>query len=251
MANFSFVKNTNGQIHGIWIQNTEHSKNTSVLVTYISMHKEQRGDVMKPTYDQLVKIIVSKNYRVVPNNFDDSGGCFLMFDEELAPGEVKKNSQKEGQSMDDDRLKEMLIKYSKGMVWKCPNCSAILEKKLDPVFNKLFGDITGTNSCKECGNSFSSKDVYSSKYDISLRELKSIAGDNLMQRGIGLLMDTARNKNFHPKPRIEAINVLQKVEGKSIINILKDLSKDQDQEVQKAVREAIELVNKKWWKIWK
>ena len=163
--------------------------------------------------------------------------------------------------MDDATLKRMIIKSSKGMVWQCPNCTAVLEKKgVEPELAELFGSITGTNTCSHCQTSYLRNDVYGGKYDISLDKIRLIAGDKLIDRGINLLINTLADRREASDARLEAIRTLTTIGGKRIIDALKGISKDPDQEVRIAAREALEVLGpninststtKKWWQFWK
>ncbi len=174
-----------------------------------------------------------------------------MFGEDLAPGENSNFDSNEVQHMDDQRLKEMMIKFSKGMIWKCPNCSAIVEKKIDPLLNEVFGSIVGTNTCKECGASFSSQDVYNRKFDITFRELKSIAGEKLIDRGINLMIQILENNQIDTNSRIEALIVLEKIGDSHFTYKIERVTKDQNNELQNAAKKTLERISKKKWQFWK
>lgn len=158
---------------------------------------------------------------------------------------IDQNVQPAYEPIKDDRLIEMLLKWAKDMVWKCPKCNAVLEKKLDPVLNELFGSVSGTNTCNNCETSFLSDDVYGSKYDITIEEFRSISGDKLIDRGVKLIIDIIEDSKRDSNTRIEAIAVVAKIGGKNIIDILKQISKDQNQEVQIAAKKALEKLGKK------
>ena len=87
MADYSFVKDASGQVVGLWLRDTEKSKNRIVILTLLMQHKGRLAELRKPISDDLVNMASSGNYRVVPNNFDHQGGCFVMFGQALAPGE--------------------------------------------------------------------------------------------------------------------------------------------------------------------
>jgi ribosomal protein L37AE/L43A len=60
---------------------------------------------------------------------------------------------------------------STSQLWKCPNCGNILEKGADVDVMNLLGPskLVGIATCDSCGATFSQKDVYSGKYDISVK----------------------------------------------------------------------------------
>ncbi len=90
MADYSFVKDPSGQVVGLWLRDTQLSRNTMHLVTLLKKHQGHSAEVRVPIGDDLIKMVISQNYRVVPNDFDRQGGCFVMFGQALAPGEESK-----------------------------------------------------------------------------------------------------------------------------------------------------------------
>lgn len=60
------------------------------LITLLKKHQGRLAEVREPISDDLIKMVVSQNYRVVPNDFDRQGGCFVMFGQAMAPGEEGK-----------------------------------------------------------------------------------------------------------------------------------------------------------------
>jgi len=94
MADYSFVKDPNGKIAGMWLRDKGLSRNTMYLITLLRKHQDLLAEVPMPISDELIKTVTSQNYRVVPNNFDQKGGCFIMFGQTLAPGEEGKTGHK-------------------------------------------------------------------------------------------------------------------------------------------------------------
>jgi len=94
MADYSFVKDPNGQVVGLWLRDTELSRSTAYLVTLLKKHQGRLAEVRMSVSDDLIKMVISQNYRVVTNNFDQKGGCFVMFGQTLAPGEEGKTRHK-------------------------------------------------------------------------------------------------------------------------------------------------------------
>jgi hypothetical protein len=155
-----------------------------------------------------------------------------------------------------------MIKISKGLVWKCPNCHSLLEKKLESESSDLFADISGTNTCKECGMTYSSKDVYNKKFDLSIAEIRKIYGDEPIDKGINLLINILEDNNQNYDARIEALNALSEIGGDGIFEVFKGISKNpgQDERVLRALKDLNKyskqdventFSKKKWWKFWK
>lgn len=78
MANYSFVRDQNNTICGIWFQNIGYAQNKEHLVMF-AISESLPMDI----YVNLQE----GNYRVVPNTYDKAGGCFVMFGSIPAPGE--------------------------------------------------------------------------------------------------------------------------------------------------------------------
>jgi hypothetical protein len=92
MADYSFVKDPNGQIVGMWLRDKELPRDTMhlMIITLLKKHQGRLAEARMPISDDLLKMATSQNYRVVPNNVDQKGGCFVMFGQTLAPGEEDK-----------------------------------------------------------------------------------------------------------------------------------------------------------------
>jgi hypothetical protein len=79
MANpYEMVYNSKREVVGLWFQDPAKGKNRDLVL----MLMYQEGLPAHKT-----RMIQSGNFRVVPNNFDNNGGCFVMFGSEKAPGE--------------------------------------------------------------------------------------------------------------------------------------------------------------------
>jgi hypothetical protein len=96
MADYSFVKDPNGQVVGMWLRDKELPQDTMhlMIITLLKKHQGRLAEVRMPISDDLLKMVTSQNYRVVPNDFDQKGGCFVMFGQTLAPGEEGKTVYK-------------------------------------------------------------------------------------------------------------------------------------------------------------
>ena len=87
MADFSAVRDQYEVVRGIWLKNPDEAKDIYFLsALVIRMCNEDA----KFPQDYSLEVL-SKNYRIVPNNYNNVGGCFVMFGDALAPGEQKKN----------------------------------------------------------------------------------------------------------------------------------------------------------------
>jgi len=89
--------------------------------------------------------------------------------------------------IEDDRLMDLLIKTTQGMIWQCPKCLAILGKEMTPQVRALFGEVKGFNTCSACGASYSAAEVYGGRFDVSVLGLRQVLGDDEVERGAGLL----------------------------------------------------------------
>jgi hypothetical protein len=90
MADYSFVNDPDGQIKGLWLRNIDDSRNPISLLTLLKKHQGRLAEIRKPISDDLINMVLSQNYRIVPNKFDKQGGCFVMFGQVLASGEERK-----------------------------------------------------------------------------------------------------------------------------------------------------------------
>lgn len=77
MADYAFVKDENGNAHGIWLRDPGALDRPGMVETLLMMNN----------HSHLLDDYLAKRYRKVPNNYDSSGGCFVMFGSVKAPGE--------------------------------------------------------------------------------------------------------------------------------------------------------------------
>jgi len=78
MADYSFVRGKNDDIEGVWLRDPALAKDSMALVFLLT----------KEGIPEHVRVmIVAGNYRVVPNTYSDTGGCFVMWGSTLVPGE--------------------------------------------------------------------------------------------------------------------------------------------------------------------
>jgi hypothetical protein len=78
MADYAMLKDNNGDVCGFWFHNPEIAQDPDMINLLLAKHDLP---------DELLFVVSTGNYRIVPNRFDNSGGCFMMFGSELAPGE--------------------------------------------------------------------------------------------------------------------------------------------------------------------
>lgn len=79
MGDYSFVKDPNGEVVGIWLRELETAEDPFLPMMLFCKHRNLSGEILAS--------IVQKTYRTVPNTHDQGGGCFLMFLPAAAPGE--------------------------------------------------------------------------------------------------------------------------------------------------------------------
>jgi hypothetical protein len=78
MREFRLVKDQNGQVRGLWLRHQAHAQERrfiAALLVELELPKE------------LVGAVLMRDYRVVPNTFDNREGYFVMLETALAPGE--------------------------------------------------------------------------------------------------------------------------------------------------------------------
>jgi len=78
MADYSMVRDQSGSVCGLWLRSPEEAQNRELLTMLLIKHNLPR---------ELSATVLSGDYRVVSNTFDNAGGCFVMFGKGLAPGE--------------------------------------------------------------------------------------------------------------------------------------------------------------------
>ncbi|MFB3893990.1 MAG: hypothetical protein ACE15C_18430 [Phycisphaerae bacterium] len=78
MADYSYIK-SNGRIVGLWLREPMQAKDHVVLMSMISREHKLSGELMVQ--------IIGRKYKVFPNTFNNSGGCFVMFFGTPPPGQ--------------------------------------------------------------------------------------------------------------------------------------------------------------------
>jgi hypothetical protein len=86
-ADYSFVKDPNGKIAGLWIKEIQYAANPAYLHSLLKKHHGPQAEKQEPVTDELLKLVLSQNFRIAANNFNKQGGCFVMFGGMPAPGE--------------------------------------------------------------------------------------------------------------------------------------------------------------------
>lgn len=141
MADYSFVKDPEGQILGLWIRNSELTRTPIYIITLLKKHQGRLAEIRMPISDELIKMVLSQNYRVVANGFDQQGGCFVMFGQALAPGEENKANAN---------------RAPKPTCSKCGNVGMPEDK----FCRKCGSPIKSEIHCKKCGNIVQPKDLF-------------------------------------------------------------------------------------------
>jgi hypothetical protein len=76
MADYSWVRDPNGTVVGMWIRDPTGLDKPGLLETLLATGAPD-----------LLGEYISKRYRKVTNAYNSSGGCFVMFGSSKAPGE--------------------------------------------------------------------------------------------------------------------------------------------------------------------
>ena len=71
MGDYALVKDEDGDVRGVWLQDEAKAENRPLLAALLAKHE----------------IILPEKVRVVTNTHNDNGGCFCMFGKARAPGE--------------------------------------------------------------------------------------------------------------------------------------------------------------------
>ena len=78
MADYSFVRGPDGGMCGIWLRDASQAQDRELLMMLMVKHDAP---------ESLSTSALSGDFRVVPNTYDDAGGCFIMFGSAPAPGQ--------------------------------------------------------------------------------------------------------------------------------------------------------------------
>jgi len=92
MTDYTFVKGSDESIVGMWLRDPKVALDQTKTLELLIKHKyESLSNEFSPMiageHAPLGLAAATGRYRVVPNNFDDYGGCFVMFGTASAPGE--------------------------------------------------------------------------------------------------------------------------------------------------------------------
>jgi hypothetical protein len=79
LASYSLVKDQDGGVCGIWLRDSAQAQDRDMLTMLLIKHGAS---------DNLEASVLAGDFRVVPNTYDDQGGCFVMFGSAPAPGEA-------------------------------------------------------------------------------------------------------------------------------------------------------------------
>ncbi|NQT71854.1 MAG: hypothetical protein HQ553_03670 [Chloroflexi bacterium] len=78
MSDYSMVRDKSGNVNGLWLRDPEAAQNRDLLSFLL---------IDESLPDELIAAVLAGSYRVVPNTFDNAGGCFVIFGSAPAPGE--------------------------------------------------------------------------------------------------------------------------------------------------------------------
>jgi hypothetical protein len=101
MADFSEVRDQNEVVRGIWLKNP-HEANDIYYMTMLSARIANSGAKFPGEYQAAV---LAKQYRIVPNTYNASGGVFVMFGDALAPGEQAAASRPASENIGREKKK--------------------------------------------------------------------------------------------------------------------------------------------------
>lgn len=73
MADFSFIKDQNGKVSGVWVKNRADADDQVYIITLFL-----RGGLSTDA--------IAGDHRIVPNTVDSNGGYFVMLGSARAPG---------------------------------------------------------------------------------------------------------------------------------------------------------------------
>ncbi len=77
MSDYDFIKDTNGNIAGIWVK-TEALANKGMICALLAKHGID-GPFEKAIMDDLLEKAISGEFTVKPNTLDNNGGYFILF----------------------------------------------------------------------------------------------------------------------------------------------------------------------------
>ena len=66
MADYSFVKDEDGNIRGLWICDASKAHDQIFLMALLMKHGHSAS-------------LMENGYKIQSNNVDDNGGCFILF----------------------------------------------------------------------------------------------------------------------------------------------------------------------------
>jgi uncharacterized membrane protein YhaH (DUF805 family) len=115
MGLHTYVHGTDKEIVGIWFQDPADA-NPEMIATAVErayQHGNGRKSINehRSGYDNHDDSYIS-NHRIVPNNFDHNGGCFVMFGSTLAPGEKAVSSAQPPSEVTDMTLAHIYFSFN-------------------------------------------------------------------------------------------------------------------------------------------
>jgi hypothetical protein len=82
MAEYAILDGPDGKVWGFWFRSQPEQSTMRMIAT------------QKKLSDEVYQDILTQNYRIVPNTYDNNGGFWVMFGSRLAPGEKSSSKQK-------------------------------------------------------------------------------------------------------------------------------------------------------------
>jgi len=140
-GNYSFIRHKNGEVCGIWLRSKQFAQNQAFLTMLCTKHSLPMD---------IYITVQTGDYRVVPNTFDHTGGCFVMLGAELAPGETVPSLEtfiwRKGEENPASQDVSLFVE-GKWLRYLCPTCMLpvrVERSKIDPVI----GINIGCSNCK-------------------------------------------------------------------------------------------------------
>ncbi len=94
MADYSLVRAKSGDIDGVWLRDPA-VVNEPMALTFL---------LIKEGLPQHVQAMVAAgSYRVVPNTYNNNGGCFVMWGATLVPGEKAPSNREQATAKPDKK----------------------------------------------------------------------------------------------------------------------------------------------------
>lgn len=136
------MRSSDGTVRGVWVRSPRVAQRREVIIMLCIKHSLPMDAYIT---------VLQGDYRVVPNTFDQAGGCFVMFGSELAPGETVPSLESfiwhEGE--ENPVSQDVSLTFEGKMLrYLCPTCMLPVR-----VERSKIDLIVGTNViCSNCKN---------------------------------------------------------------------------------------------------